>query len=126
MTAVECAFLERTENVCINCFKKTYIAIKGNLVQSLPAVTLKNGRPLFLTPLVNVKVERGSTFTYTSDLPYNVSIYARKIYVCTHGKITRQWKFTLSLINRSTLECRGVASRITLVRRFWSLKIILT
>ena len=37
-------------------------------------------------PHVNVKVERGSTFTFTRDLPY--IIYARKIYVRTHGKIT--------------------------------------
>ena len=37
-------------------------------------------------PRVNVKVERGSTFTFTRDLPY--VIYARKIYVRTLGKIT--------------------------------------
>ena len=40
-------------------------------------------------PPVNVKVERGSTFTFTPDLPYIFSIlfYARKIYVRTHVKI---------------------------------------
>ena len=45
---------------------------------------------------VNVKVERGSTFTFTRDLPYNCLnfIYARKIYVRWHGKIMRQWKST--------------------------------
>ena len=42
-------------------------------------------------PRVNVKVERGSTLTYMRDLPYNAYfIYARKIYVRTHEKITRQ------------------------------------
>ena len=38
---------------------------------------------------VNVKVERGSTFTYTRNLP-------RKIHKCTHGKITQQWKANLN------------------------------
>ena len=42
-------------------------------------------------PRVNAKVERGSTLTYMRDLPYNVYfIYAREIYVRTHGKITGQ------------------------------------
>ena len=45
---------------------------------------------------VNVKVERGSTFYVTRDLPYIASIYLRgKIYVRTHVKVTRQWKSTL-------------------------------
>ena len=46
-------------------------------------------------PRINVKVERGSTLTYMRDLPYNVYfIHARKIYVRTYGKITRQQKST--------------------------------
>ena len=35
--------------------------------------------------LVNVKLERGSTFTFTRDLYF---IYARKTYVRTCGKFT--------------------------------------
>ena len=35
---------------------------------------------MYERPLANVKVERGSTFTFSLDLPYIVSIYARKIY----------------------------------------------
>ena len=43
---------------------------------------------------VNIKVERGSTFVFTRDLPYIASIsfyfiYARKIYVRMHLKITQ-------------------------------------
>ena len=51
---------------------------------------------MYERPRVNVKVKRGSTLTYTRDLRHNVYfIYACKIYVRTHGKITRQWKSTL-------------------------------
>ena len=45
---------------------------------------------MYERPPVNVKVERGSTFTYTRDLPYIVSDF---IYVRMHGKITQQWKW---------------------------------
>ena len=30
---------------------------------------------MYERPLVNVKVERGSTFTYTRDVPYIVSVF---------------------------------------------------
>ena len=52
---------------------------------------------MYERPHVNEKIERGSSLTYTRDLLYIVStfIYARKIYVRSHGKITRQWKSTL-------------------------------
>ena len=48
----------------------------------------------------NVKVERGSTFTFTRGFSYSVSIFFThvkpvKVYVRTHVKITRQWKSTL-------------------------------
>ena len=35
---------------------------------------------IYEMPRVNVKVERGSPFTFSLDLPYIVSIYAPKIY----------------------------------------------
>ena len=44
-------------------------------------------------PRENVKVERGSSFTFTRDLPYSTSIL--HVLAC-HLKITRQWKSTLS------------------------------
>ena len=48
---------------------------------------------------VNVKVERGSTFTFTRGFSYIVSILFThvkpvKVYVSTPVKITRQWKST--------------------------------
>ena len=48
---------------------------------------------------VNVKVERGSTFTFTRGFSYIVSILFThvklvKVYVRTHVKIRRQWKST--------------------------------
>ena len=39
---------------------------------------------------INVKVERGSTFKFTRELPCIVSI------LFTRGKITRQWKSTFT------------------------------
>ena len=52
---------------------------------------------MYERPRVNVKGERGSTFTFMHDssihCPY--FIYPRKIYVPTHVKITCQWKSTL-------------------------------
>ena len=50
---------------------------------------------MYEKPLVNVKVEPRSTFTFTSDLPYVVSnlfkhVKPVKVYVRTHAKITRQ------------------------------------
>ena len=52
---------------------------------------------------VNVKVERGSTFTFTRGLSYIVSILFThvkpvKVYVRTHVKITRQWKSYIALL----------------------------
>ena len=49
---------------------------------------------MYERPRVNVRVERGSTFTFMRGLSYidSISFYARKIYVRTHGK-----KFTFSL-----------------------------
>ena len=47
---------------------------------------------------VSVNVEQGSTFTFTRDLPYIVSIsFTRVYFTCVRKeKITRQWKSTLS------------------------------
>ena len=43
-------------------------------------------------PRVNVKVERGSTFTFTRDLPYTVSVLFTRV---TLRAYLRQWKSTL-------------------------------
>ena len=53
---------------------------------------------------VNVKVARGSTFTFTRGFSHIVSTLFThgkpvKIYVRTNLKITRQWKSTISLFN---------------------------
>ena len=46
---------------------------------------------------VNVRVELRSTFTFTRPVIHCLYfIYACKFYVRSHGKITRQWKSTLS------------------------------
>ena len=49
---------------------------------------------MYERPRVNVRVERGSTFTFMHGLSYidPISFYAR-----THGKISWWWKSTLSL-----------------------------
>ena len=57
---------------------------------------------MYERPRVNVKVERGSTFTLTRGSSYIVSILFThvkpvQVYVHAHAKITQQWKFTLSL-----------------------------
>ena len=55
---------------------------------------------MYERPRVNVRVERGSTFTFMRGLSYIAFIfffYARKSYVRTDGKITWQWKSTFSL-----------------------------
>ena len=54
---------------------------------------------MYERPRVNVRVDRGSTFTFMHGLSYidSISFYARKIYVRTHGKISWWWKSTLSL-----------------------------
>ena len=43
-------------------------------------------------PRVNVKVERGSTITFTRDLPYTVSVLFTQV---TLRAYLRQWKSTL-------------------------------
>ena len=43
-------------------------------------------------PRVNVKVERGSTFTFTRDLPYTVFVLFTRV---TLRAYLRQWKSTL-------------------------------
>ena len=55
---------------------------------------------------VNLKVERGSTFTFACDLRY-IAYTLRFIYASTHVKITRQWKSTLTekKIASSILRC---------------------
>ena len=61
---------------------------------------------MYERPRINVKVEPRSTLTFTHGLSYIASIliyliYVRKIYQRSLGKITRQWKYTLTdLINR--------------------------
>ena len=73
---------------------------------SLACIThlVSGQRTWFVRSDVNVKVERGSTFTFTRGFSYIVSIlftHVKPVKVCvrTHVKITRQWKstFTLSL-----------------------------
>ena len=46
-------------------------------------------------------VERRSTFVFTRDTSYITTnvFYARKIYVRTYVKITRQWKSTRRNVN---------------------------
>ena len=44
---------------------------------------------------VNLKVDRGSTFTFTC---FSSPHTPRKIYVCSHVKITWQWKSTFTII----------------------------
>ena len=44
---------------------------------------------------VNVKVER--SFSYFVSILFT-HVKPVKVYVCTHVKITRQWKFTLSIV----------------------------
>ena len=47
---------------------------------------------MYERPRANVKVEEGSTFTLTRNLPYIVSI----VFTCVRTyKITGQWKSTL-------------------------------
>ena len=49
-------------------------------------------------PRVNVKVERGSNFTFTRDVPTLPPFFFTRLKstcMCTHIKIKRQWKSTL-------------------------------
>ena len=49
---------------------------------------------MYERPRVNVRVERGSTFTFMRGLSYIASIF---FYARTQGKITWWWKSTFSL-----------------------------
>ena len=56
---------------------------------------------MYERPRVNVKVERGSIFTFTRQLPYTVYfIYARKIYVRTHVQNDATVEIHLKTIKR--------------------------
>ena len=60
-------------------------------------------RTIYESSRVNVKVEPRSTFTFTREVSYIVSILFThvkpfKVYVHTHVKITRQWKSTFNLL----------------------------
>ena len=53
---------------------------------------------MYERPRVNVKVERGLTFTFTHDLRYIASIlftHVKFTWLRIHAKITWQWKSTL-------------------------------
>ena len=52
---------------------------------------------MYERPRANMKVEEGSTFTLTRNLPYIVSIvFTRVKFTCVRTyKITGQWKSTL-------------------------------
>ena len=68
---------------------------------------------MYERPRVSVKVERGSTFTFTRDLPSHIVFFCVcKIYVRTHIKITRQWKSTY----RQTLCIIRVSCLTSLLR----------
>ena len=55
---------------------------------------------MYERPSVNVKVERGPTFTFTRDLPYIVSILFASVI-----KITGQRKSTLRLKQHNYFDC---------------------
>ena len=50
---------------------------------------------MYERPRVNVKVEWGSTFTFTRDLPHIVSMLVKRV------KIMRQWKATLTYAHKT-------------------------
>ena len=62
---------------------------------------VKEKEIMYERPRVNVKVERGSIFTFTRQLPYTVYfIYARKIYVRTHVQNDATVEIHLKTIKR--------------------------
>ena len=83
---------------------------------------------MYERPRINIKVEPRSTLTFTRGLSYIASliIYVRKIYQRSHGKITRQWKSTLTdLINRegTVVYCvRAVGRSVVRLLASWSLR----
>ena len=75
---------------------------------------------MYERPRKNVKVEPRSTLAFTRGLSYIASIliiYVRKIYQRSQGKITLQWKSTLTdLINRegpAVYSVRAVGRSVT-------------
>ena len=85
---------------------------------------------MYERPCINVKVEPRSTLTFTHGLSYIASIliyliYVRKIYQRSLGKITRQWKYTLTdLINREgtvVYSVRAVGRSVVRLPASWSL-----
>ena len=64
---------------------------------------------MYERPQVNVKVERGLTFTFTRGLSYIISILFThvkpvEVYVRTHVKITRQLREVQLLRLRATFH----------------------
>ena len=62
---------------------------------------------MYERPRVNVKAEPLSTFTFTHELSFIVSILFMhvkpvEVYVRAHVQITRQWKSTVSHICNTT------------------------
>ena len=85
---------------------------------------------MYERPRINVKVEPRSTLTFTHGLSYIASIliyliYVRKIYQRSLGKITRQWKYTLTdLINHEgtvVYSVRAVGRSVVRLPASWSL-----
>ena len=63
----------------------------------LKSTRVNEKEAMYERPHANVKVEEGSTFTLTRNLPYIVSIvFTRVKFTCVRTyKITGQWKSTL-------------------------------
>ena len=83
---------------------------------------------MYERPRKNVKVEPRSTLAFTRGLSYIASIliiYVRKIYQRSQGKITLQWKSTLTdLINRegpAVYSVRAVGRSVLRLPASWSL-----
>ena len=55
---------------------------------------------MYESPRANVKDERTFMCTRDPSLRCLYFVYARKIYVRTQVKITRQWKSTLGMVTR--------------------------
>ena len=83
---------------------------------------------MYERPRKNVKVEPRSTLAFARGLSYIASIliiYVRKIYQRSQGKITLQWKSTLTdLINRegpAVYSVRAVGRSVLRLPASWSL-----
>ena len=70
-----------------------YCCVSFQCQRTLNFMCVNEKVAMYERPRVNEKVERGSTFTFTSDLPYIYIAFVlstrAKIYVRTHVKITR-------------------------------------